>query len=394
MKSKFLLITLLVTLFCGNSYLNAQVSLCGTPSGLNATTITSNSATVKWNAVAGAIVYNVRYRLSPAPANTWLSVTTTADSANLFNLLSNSLYEYQVQAGCGSNGVIVLSAWSTINYFTTLGGGTSCNVPTRLFTDSIGTTSARTNWSSTGANSYRVRYKVAGTTAWTTISTTNTHKKLTGLTPNTTYIWQVRSVCIAPSGVKTMSAFSPSVTFQTLGLNACPTPTGLTAVSSSLSNILLSWNSTGAAAYNIRYRNSNTSAWVVTTSTTNSKLLTGLASGASYEWQVQSVCAINPGTVTLSPWSASAYFTFPSPIVINPNPVSNIVNLNYTAAAAEKVLVTIRDFYGASYISTNFNATDGSNNLTIDVSHLKNGLYYMELVGSESIQAAKFYIQH
>ncbi|MEO8148454.1 MAG: fibronectin type III domain-containing protein [Bacteroidia bacterium] len=395
MKSKNYITTLIVAFVLSIGYLHAQGTGCGTPSGLNATNITNNSATVNWNAVTGAIIYNVRYRLSPAPNNLWLTVTATTNSANLTGLASNSSYEYQVQAGYSpAGGVIALGAFSPLSYFTTLGITNACNVPTGLYTNNITTTSAKVNWGTTGASSYRLRYRVAGSLAWTIKNTTNNFKNLTGLVSNTNYQWQVRSVCITAAGVVVYSAWSPSATFHTLGLNTCATPTGLTSAAATVNGIALSWNATGALSYNIRYKPANTAAWIATTSTTNSKLITGLLSGVSYEWQVQGVCASPAGAVVLSAWSASAYFVFPSPMQINPNPASDKITLNLDYKLSQQVTFAIRDFYGITYMEQKQSAREGNNQFEMNVSNLKNGLYYVELRSDEGVTTQKFYVQH
>lgn len=74
---------------------------CGTPSGLTATNITTNSATVSWSAVTGAVTYDVDYRAQHA---SWINaVTGTAlTSVNLPGLSGPGIYEWKVRANCGT----------------------------------------------------------------------------------------------------------------------------------------------------------------------------------------------------------------------------------------------------------------------------------------------------
>lgn len=75
-------------------------------------------------------------------------------------------------------------------------GSTSCDIPVNLAAVSVSSTQAQLNWDDAGgAISYNLRYKVAGTTAWTTVKSNVSAKTLKNLLPGTNYFWQVRSVC-------------------------------------------------------------------------------------------------------------------------------------------------------------------------------------------------------
>lgn len=85
----------------------------------------------------------------------------------------------------------------------------------------------------------------------------------------------------------------------------CDVPTGLNATGVTSSAATLGWSAVSAAtSYNIQYRASGTTTWTSTTSTTNSKALTGLTASKTYEFQVQTVCASGS-----SAFSASGTFT-------------------------------------------------------------------------------------
>lgn len=394
MKAKFYFSSVIVAFVICLNHLNAQTNVCPAPTGLTATNVAATSATLAWNSVAGAVVYNVRYRTSPSPTGTWQTVTTQTNNVNLTNLLPQTTYEWQVQSGCpNGNGAITLSPFSPSSFFTTLSSSNTCPIPTGLFANNITSTSATLHWNSTGATSYVVRYRAVGTTAWTKKFPTANQKNITGLTPATAYQWQVRSKCVTPAGTIIFSAWSALSTFQTLGSpTTCLAPTGLTASTSTPNGVLLAWNSTGASSYNIRYRQLNTAAWTNTTSSTNSKAISGLLGGTTYQWQVQSVCTAN-GAIILSAWSALASFTTNSPVVISPNPADNKISVTHECDAQEINLI-IRDFFGSAYLSERKRVTAGLNQYEINTSSLKNGIYYLEVNAKEGRQTLKFYIQH
>ncbi|MTI25052.1 M20/M25/M40 family metallo-hydrolase [Fulvivirga kasyanovii] len=95
-------------------------------------------------------------------------------------------------------------------------GGTNptCNVPSGLSSSSITTSSATVSWSSaSGAASYGIRYRIAGG-SWVSTTSSSTSKSLSGLTADTNYEFQVKSIC---SGQE--SDYSSSATFRTLSNN-------------------------------------------------------------------------------------------------------------------------------------------------------------------------------
>jgi hypothetical protein len=93
---------------------------CGDPSGLNETSITTNSATVNWSSVSGALSYDVEYKA--ASSGTWISAGNTASlSTNLSGLNASTVYDWRVRANCseGSGNFIA-------DQFTTSTPGGAC----------------------------------------------------------------------------------------------------------------------------------------------------------------------------------------------------------------------------------------------------------------------------
>ncbi len=95
-------------------------SICGTPVGLNASSITSISATLGWNAVSGALSYNVQYR--GVGDSTWISLSSNSNNISVSNLTAAKNYEFQVRTVCTSGN----TAYSASATFTTLAPVSSC----------------------------------------------------------------------------------------------------------------------------------------------------------------------------------------------------------------------------------------------------------------------------
>ncbi len=94
-----------------------------------------------------------------------------------------------------------------------------CNAttPTGVNVTGVSQSGATVSWSSVAGTTYDVRYRVAGTSSWTTGAVSSTSANLNGLTAGTQYQVQVRSKC--PNG--TNSSYSATTTFTTSAPAAC-----------------------------------------------------------------------------------------------------------------------------------------------------------------------------
>lgn len=186
---------------------------CGTVAGLASSNITTNTVTISWNALAGAISYDVDYKVNTSSTWTNAATGTTALSLNLSGLSQNTTYDYRVRANCtGATGAFTQAQFTTQSTVV-------CNAPTGLTSSSITASTATVSWSAvSGASNYTVEYKLNSASTWTTAaaSTTSLSINLTGLTANSLYDWRVRSNCSGGS-----SSFAQAQ-FTTAAASSCP----------------------------------------------------------------------------------------------------------------------------------------------------------------------------
>ncbi|WP_309640774.1 fibronectin type III domain-containing protein [Flavobacterium sp.] len=174
----------------------------------------------------------------------------------------------------------------------------SCTTPKTITANAITTTSASLSWDAvSGASSYNVRYRKAGTAIWTNTTATNTPLNITGLLPATNYEFAIQALCSATSDYSDLTYFTTLTAY-------CVTPSSLVASNVTASTATLSWAAVeGASSYTIQYRRISTTTWTTTTAATNTLSITGLLESSAYEFQVQAACLIN------SAFSASGNFT-------------------------------------------------------------------------------------
>jgi len=321
------------------------IATCGTPTGLAASSLSSTSELLTWIATTGATSYTIQYRITGA--TTWTTTTSATNTLTISGLSPATDYECQVQATCASG----TSSFSTSVDFTT--PALPCSTPASLSATLLSPTSANLSWVTvSGAVSYNIQYRPTGTTTWLTTTTATNSTIITGLTPGTTYEFQVQVDC----GTGT-SAFSPSATFTTDAIiTTCPQPTGLSVTAITPTSAMLTWPATaGSTGYNVQYLIAGTTGWQNLPSATNTATLTGLMPRATYECRVEAYCT----SADSSAYSPLALFithgTTDVPLqntadtrslTIYPNPTTNTATISYYLTTPAQVSITLYNIVG------------------------------------------------
>lgn len=180
------------------------------------------SQTVTWN-VAGSNVapvncQNVNILLSTDGGFTYpitLLGNTPNDGSQIVIVPNNVSTTCRLKIEAADN---IFYDISNVNF--SIGGAVACTptIPSGLAASGVTANAATLNWNAVSGATYSVQYRVVGATTWNPLTAGSNTISLTGLTAQTQYEAQVRSVC--PGG---NSAFSASVTFTTttIQLNYC-----------------------------------------------------------------------------------------------------------------------------------------------------------------------------
>ncbi len=332
------------TLACNNA--------CLAPTGLTASNVTQSSATISWSSISTTGLFNVQY--TAAGTTQTVTMNNVSSPVNITGLSCNTPYIFQVQAICiNPNGVTTLSPWSAPFTVLTHACQNTCPAPINLSASNISASGAVLSWTAntTIPSSFNLRYRITTSTAWNNVNNVSSPWQLGGLICNTTYVWQVQNVCFSSSGTTTLSPWSALHTFTAAACPVvCPAPAGLTTTNISGNSATLNWNTVaGAGAYQVRYRQAGSLAWMYVTATTNSKVLVNLICGIHYQWQVRAHCS-PASNVFNNPWSSTASFTtlicnttcLPPTTLTNGNITSTTADLAWTSTGAPVYRVRYR----------------------------------------------------
>lgn len=214
---------------------------------------------------------------------------------------------------------------------------------------------------------YRVQYSANAGSTWTTFSTvTDEVEDITGLTPNTTYLFRVAAINSAGSGPYS----SPySITTQPYaGASTVPgAPTGL-AGTPTTNSVALTWSApasdggSGITGYRVQYSANGGATWTDFGSPTpgTSRTVTGLTGGIGYRFRVAAVNAIGTGAPSAS-ITVSTLAALPSePLNLVASVSGNNVALDWDAPLqGDGITDYVIEYAPLVIFSDNFNRADG-----------------------------------
>ncbi len=297
--------------------------------------------------------------------------------------------------------VIVIDA-NNCTSVDTCGSGPYCPTPTGLHTTNVTSTSATLNWNAAlNALGYDIRGRPVTSNTWTqiTVPANPTFKNVFSLAPNTTYVWQIRTICTS-TGI--VSPWSVTDTFTTSGLSTpCLPPTNHWAAPVLPTAARLNWaTAPNAHKYNIVGKNVNSNNWISiqVPGNTNFKNIFGLTPGNMYHWKIRTVCIDATGATSYSQFTPLDTFVTPlfnrlgqldddadesaleygRELIFFPNPASEKVTIDMADGFEKETDLRIVDATGKTVYQIIIDADQAS--LDIDVSNLEAGIYF--LIGS------------
>ncbi len=148
-----------------------------------------------------------------APSNTSCGTTVAVAWTTLLTVTAPSQLKFRAygfNAGSSSGSLQIMNLLVNGTVASTSG----CPMPGGLFFSGITLNTATMNWIPvTGALSYNIRFRQTGTIPWTALTSAGISTSVSGLTPNTTYDYQVQARCSGTdtSGYSSTSYFTTAV---------------------------------------------------------------------------------------------------------------------------------------------------------------------------------------
>ena len=300
------------------------LSTCRMVSNVSVSDITTTSASVSWQPNGTETSWLVEYRATGDTV--WQTAYASAIPFLLTGLTAATTYQVHVSADCGSE----LSGASANVSFTTVVCDTADQcIYTFNLADSFGD-----GWNNASLRVQQAGHQMANLTISNSSSSSATYQVALCDAVPVTLVWSSGSYddecsfeVVDPFGEVIYTASDPSSgTLTTLNVSctppSCPRPSGITVSNIGNDAATISWVSTGSeTAWNIEYKTSNSSTWILEPVTTNPYTLAGLTGLTNYDVRVQADCG---GEV--SDWRQTSFQTAACPAADQCGFVFNLVD--------------------------------------------------------------------
>ena len=161
---------------------------CNIPTNISESNLTGTSVTLVIPYVADAEEYKFRWY---DENNNSTNEYSTDNTFELTGLTANTEYHWKAKIKCNGD----WTSYSEYNYFTTINGGSDCNIPTNISENNLtGTSVTLVIPYVADAEEYKFRWYDENNNGASEYSTGNTFD-LTGLTSNTEYRWKAEIKC-------------------------------------------------------------------------------------------------------------------------------------------------------------------------------------------------------
>ena len=327
-----------------------------------------NDATLQWTGSAAS------YEVAVMPG-AWSEPTTTEPTTNLsYNftgLTPATQYFVGVRAVCGDN----QSEWAVTTVTT---AEHPCLAPTNVTASNVTLNGATLSWTPAEAGQTHFEVRVSANADTTYVDANGTTADITGLYHNTEYSVAVRAVC----GENNYSDWSAPITFRTA---TCQPVQNVTMGNITVTTATVNWTANGSSNYELAwgYPGTPRDNCEHQTVNTNSYTISGLEEHTSYVVYVRSVCAEGvfsdwtDGTPFMTERETGIEDVDNARISLYPNPASSTVTLTGIEGAAK---VTVVDMNGRE-VYTQSLSHSATQSLTIDVSQLAQGAYFVRITG-------------
>ena len=265
---------------------------------------------------------------------------------------------------------------------------------------------------------YRIRYREAGTTAWSSKTMqgsglclnglNTTVKQMLNLTHSTTYEYKIKAwYCGGAAGGTPWSA---TQTFTTKGI--CPDITNLTVTPNPNNNTRATfcWDTTGTYLYaRVKYRIDSVGSYWINVGgfgvyyPTTCKQKFGIVPGNTYKATARAFCDPNMSAYN-SNWTPFVTWTQPASnrvgeessinnLTIYPNPSKDIFNIQFTSIESQSIKVRAINIIGELIYVENLEEFSGEYIKGFNLNKYGKGIYFLEIETRDGVISKKLILQ-
>jgi hypothetical protein len=276
------------------------------------------------------------------------------------------------------------------------------------------------NTSSCIVDQLRIKYSADGGASWSQKnmgsptginngicnSTQRTDKIATGLTPSTTYIWEMR-VWYCSTGA---TAWVTGPSFTTA--DVCPNVTNFTATPVSSIKVDFTWTAPSPYSFvRIKLRVDTTGgAWINAGGFgVNYPALTkqkgGLSAGENYRGQARTWCNPSGGAYRSATWTPLVFWTQPTSIRLEgentaitnlevyPNPSRDIFNVSFVSDEVQNLEISIINVVGEVVYTADLDQFVGQFTKEVSLATYPKGVYFLEITTNKGVINKKLILQ-
>lgn len=237
----------------------------------------NGQVTLTWTPGAGATSSTVQWHLSYCGTTTTCYANTITNATSPFTITGRTNGQAVYYRVGSKNNSSTLSYYATAQNSTPTSSAPAAASPSLV--QGSGNGEVRVTWPAvSGATSYSIRYGAATGTYPNRIDSASSPYTVTGLTPSTTYYFQVGST--NASG----TTWSAESSMATSAMTVPSAPTGISAAPGN-GRATISWTVVPFTSYSIRY-GSAAGVYTTTVSAASPHVLTGLVNGQTTHYQV------------------------------------------------------------------------------------------------------------
>lgn len=249
-----------------------------------------------------------------------------------------------------------------------------CPAPTNIFVSNSSCTELEITWTgSDSASTYDVEYGAMGFTpgSGTMVSSSDTVELVSGLTPQTSYDFYVRSICPADTSIWTGPFMATTDSGSIASLNAIFTIDTVTST-----DAIVLFDATGSVADSIYWDFGDT------TGTTGSGVTTSNTyySNGTYNVIVTAftACGSVTDTLVVTITTISIEETVLGSFTAYPNPTSGYINVSFEGAAGNTATIELINMQGQVLETVSTDLSNGSREIRLNLASLPKGVYLIK----------------